>query len=196
MRGVGVDYNGCHGIGNPRQAPTRAGLNNPPNRWIRGFNVFGSEWHLTPLFVALYAHFTVRCRPSTYSARGPICRRTPMQLSLSTRTIEGIIIVDCAGRLVFGDESGTLRETVKKLLPAYKQIVLNMKGVMYIDSGGLGTLISLYSSVRAAGGELKLASLSAKTLELLQITKLLTVFDIRDTETDAVLSFAKSAGAH
>ncbi len=119
-----------------------------------------------------------------------------MQLSLSTRTIEGIIIVDCSGRLVFGEESGELRETVKKLLPAYKQIVLNMKGVIYIDSGGLGTLISLYSSVRAAGGEMKLASLSAKTLELLSITKLLTVFDIRDTETDAVLSFAKGAGAH
>jgi anti-sigma B factor antagonist len=119
-----------------------------------------------------------------------------MQLSLSTRTIEGIVVVDCSGRLVFGDESGELRETVKKLIPVYKQIVLNMKGVGYIDSGGLGTLISLYSSVRAAGGEMKLASLSAKTLELLQVTKLLTVFDIRDTETDAVLSFAKSAGTH
>lgn len=118
-----------------------------------------------------------------------------MQLSLSTRTIDGIMVVDCAGRLIFGDESAALRETVKRMLPVRRQIVLNMKGVTYIDSGGLGTLISLYSSCRAAGGELKLASLSAKTLELLQITKLLTVFDIRDTETDAVLSFAKSAGA-
>lgn len=118
-----------------------------------------------------------------------------MQLSLSTRTIDGIIVVDCAGRLVFGDESAELRETVRKLIPAHKQIVLNMKGVTYIDSGGLGTLISLYSSVRAAGGEMKLASLSARTLELLHVTKLLTVFDIRDTEADAVLSFARSAGA-
>jgi anti-sigma B factor antagonist len=118
-----------------------------------------------------------------------------MQLALSTRTIEGIIIVDCSGRLIFGEESGALRDSVKKLLPAYKQIVLNMKSVTYIDSGGLGTLVSLYSSARAAGGELKLANLSAKNLELLQITKLVTVFDIRDSETDAVLSFAKSAGA-
>jgi anti-sigma B factor antagonist len=119
-----------------------------------------------------------------------------MQLSISTRTIDGIMIVDCSGRVVFGDESGYLREAVKKLIPVYKQVVLNMKAVSYIDSGGLGTLVGLYSSVRAAGGELKLASLNAKTLELLHITKLLTVFDIRDTETDAVLSFAKSAGAH
>jgi anti-sigma B factor antagonist len=118
-----------------------------------------------------------------------------MQLSLSTRTIDGIMIVDCAGRLVFGEESGFLRESVKKLIPFYKQIVLNMKGVSYIDSGGLGTLISLYTAVRSSGGEMKLASLSAKTLELLHVTKLLTVFDIRDTETDAVLSFARSAGA-
>ena len=118
-----------------------------------------------------------------------------MQLSLSTRTIEGIMIVDCGGRLVFGEESGHLRESIKKLLPAYKQIVLNMKNVSYIDSGGLGTLISLYASCSASGGELKLANLSAKTLELLQITKLVTVFDIRSNETDAVLSFAKSAGS-
>jgi anti-sigma B factor antagonist len=119
-----------------------------------------------------------------------------MQISVSTRTIDGIIIVDCAGRLVFGEELGELRETVKKLIPAYKQIVLNMKGVLYIDSGGLGTLVSLYSSVRVGGGELKLASLNAKTLELLQITKLVTVFDVRETETDAVLAFARAAGAH
>ncbi len=119
-----------------------------------------------------------------------------MQISVSTRTIDGIIIVDCAGRLVFGEELGALRETVKKLIPAYKQIVLNMKGVLYIDSGGLGTLVSLYSSVRVGGGELKLASLNAKTLELLQITKLVTVFDVRETETEAVLAFAKAAGAH
>jgi anti-sigma B factor antagonist len=116
-----------------------------------------------------------------------------MQLSLSTRSIDGIIVVDCAGRLVFGDESAALREAVRKLIPVHKQIVLNMKGVSYIDSGGLGTLISLYTAARNAGGDMKLASLSAKTLELLHVTKLLTVFDIRDTETDAVLSFARSA---
>lgn len=116
-----------------------------------------------------------------------------MQLALSTRTIAGIMVVDCAGRLVFGDESGHLRETVKKLMPAYKQIVLNLKAVNYIDSGGLGTLISLYSSLQAVGGELKLANLSDKTLELLHVTKLLTVFDICETETDAVLAFARAA---
>jgi anti-sigma B factor antagonist len=119
-----------------------------------------------------------------------------MQLVLSTRTIAGIMVVDCGGRLVFGDESGYLRETVKNLIPAYKQVVLNMKAVTYIDSGGLGTLVGLYSSLRACGGELKLASLNARTLELLQITKLHTVFDVRDTEADAVVSFAKAAGAH
>ncbi len=119
-----------------------------------------------------------------------------MQFTISTRTIDGIIIVDCAGRLIFGEESGFLRESVKKLLPAYKQIVMNMKEVTYIDSGGLGTLISLYSSARAVGGDVKLARLSAKTLELLQITKLVTVFDIHNTETGAVLAFAKAEGAY
>ena len=118
-----------------------------------------------------------------------------MQFTISTRTIEGIMIVDCSGRLIFGEESGFLRESVKKLLPAYKQIVMNMKDVTYIDSGGLGTLISLYSSARALGGDVKLARLSARTLELLQITKLVTVFDIHNTETGAVLAFAKGAGA-
>ena len=118
-----------------------------------------------------------------------------MQLSLSTRTIDGIMIVDCAGRLIFGEESGFLRESVKKLLPFYKQVVLNMRDITYIDSGGLGSLISVYSSARAMGGDVKLARLSAKTLELLQITKLVTVFDIHNTETGAVLAFAKAPGA-
>lgn len=118
-----------------------------------------------------------------------------MQLSISTRIIEGILVVDCAGRLVFGDETGDLRDVVKRLLPAHKQIVINMHGVQYIDSGGLGTLVGLYSSARAVGGELKLASLNAKTLELLHITKLHTVFDVHHTETQAVLAFAKAARA-
>lgn len=116
-----------------------------------------------------------------------------MQLSLSTRTIDGIIVVDCAGRLVLGEESARLREVVRKFIPVHRQIVLNMRDITFIDSGGVGTLISLYTSIRSVGGEMKLASLSARTLELLHITKLLTVFDIRDTETDAVLSFARSA---
>ncbi len=118
-----------------------------------------------------------------------------MQLALSTRMIDNIVIVDCSGRLVFGEESGLLRETVKRLLAAHRHFVLNMKDVIYIDSGGLGTLINLYASARAVGGDVRLACLSSRTLELLQITKLLTVFDVHKDEQEAVLSYARGAGA-
>ncbi len=118
-----------------------------------------------------------------------------MQLAISTRIIDGIVIVDCSGRLVFGEESGLLRETVKRLLAAHTLFVINLRDVIYIDSGGLGTLITLYASARAIGGDVRLAGLSSRTLQLLQITKLVTVFNVHKDEQEAVLSFARGAGA-
>ena len=118
-----------------------------------------------------------------------------MNFKLNTRSIDGIAVVDCSGRLVFGDETSQLRETVKNLLTEKLRIVLNLGSVSYIDSGGLGTLVSLYTSARSAGGELKLANLTKRVGDLLQITKLVTVFEVYDSEEKAIRSFQQRASA-
>ena len=116
-----------------------------------------------------------------------------MQLRMSTRSVEGVLVVDCSGRLMFGEESAILRDTVKKLLLQSPQVVMNLREVNYIDSGGLGTLVSLYTTARNAGGAVKLASLSQRVGDLLQITKLLTIFEVFDDEQKAAQSFKKDA---
>ena len=118
-----------------------------------------------------------------------------MQLKLSTRTIGGVLIVDCHGRIVFGEESAMLRDTVRKLIAENNHLVLNLGGVNYIDSGGLGTLVSLYTTAHNAGGAVKLANLTQRVGDLLQVTKLLTVFEVYDSEQRAVEAFVKSAAA-
>jgi anti-sigma B factor antagonist len=118
-----------------------------------------------------------------------------MQLKLSTRVIDGVTIVDCNGRIVFGEESGLLRDTVKKLLAQTSHVVLNLAGISYIDSGGLGTLVALYTTAQNGGGAVKLANLTQRVGDLLQVTKLVTVFEVYDSEQDAVDSFKKGAAA-
>jgi len=118
-----------------------------------------------------------------------------VQLRISTRTIDGVLIVDCNGRLVFGEESANLRDTVKKLISENKNIVLNLSGVSYIDSGGLGTLVALYTSAQTNGGKIKLASLTPRVGDLLQVTKLVTIFEVYDNEEQAVQSFRRGAAA-
>ncbi|PYX60194.1 MAG: anti-sigma factor antagonist [Acidobacteria bacterium] len=118
-----------------------------------------------------------------------------MQLRISTRTIDGVLIVDCNGRIVFGEESANLRDTVKKLINENKNIVLNLSGVSYIDSGGLGTLVALYTSAQTNGGKIKLASLTPRVGDLLQVTKLVTIFEVYDNEEQAVQSFRRGAAA-
>lgn len=118
-----------------------------------------------------------------------------MNLRLSARSIDGVIVVDCHGRIVFGDETIALREFVKEQLKSTPQIVINLANVNYIDSGGLGTLVGLYTSARAAGGVIKLANLTSRVGELLQVTKLLTVFEVFDNDAQAVRSFAHKATA-
>lgn len=105
--------------------------------------------------------------------------------------MEGVLVVDCSGRVVFGEESATLRDIVKKLLSENPNVVMNLREVNYIDSGGLGTLVSLYTSARSAGGAVKLASLSQRVGDLLQVTKLLTIFEVFDDEEAAAKSFNK-----
>ena len=104
-------------------------------------------------------------------------------------------IVDCDGRIVFGEESALLRDTLKKLIGENSQIVLNLGGIKYIDSGGLGTLVALYTTAQNAGGAVKLANLTQRVGDLLQVTKLLTVFEVYDSEEKAVESFKKGAAA-
>ena len=118
-----------------------------------------------------------------------------MALKITTRDVDGITIVMCNGRIVFGEESSELREKIKSLLAKNKKIVLNLGGVSYIDSGGLGILVSLYTSARAAGGNIKLANLTQRVGDLLQITKLLTVFEVYEGEQKAIDSFKQAATA-
>src|SRR5258705_2843567 len=122
-------------------------------------------------------------------------RVLPMQLKLTTRTVKGILVVNCDGRIVFGEESAELRDTVKKLITQNNQMVLNLDGVSYIDSGGLGTLVALYTTAHNAGGAIKLSNLTQRVGDLLQVTKLLTIFEVFDSEEEAIQSFRKGAAA-
>ena len=117
-----------------------------------------------------------------------------MALRIIDREVNGITVLDIEGRIVLGEESNSFRERVKSLLAAGKRkIVLNMANVSYIDSAGLGTLVATFHSARSQGATLKLANLGAKFREVLQVTKLMTVFDTYDSEAAAVQSFAKAA---
>jgi len=107
--------------------------------------------------------------------------------------VHDILVVNCDGRIVFGEESAELRDTVKKLLGQNNQIVLNLGGVTYIDSGGLGTLVALYTTAHNAGGAIKLSNLTQRVGDLLQVTKLLTVFETYTTEEEAIRSFREAA---
>ena len=116
-----------------------------------------------------------------------------MQLKLNTRTVNGVTIVDCNGRIVFGEESALLRDTLKQLIKENTQIVLNLGSISYIDSGGIGTLVSLFTTARNAGGDIKLLNLTKRVGDLLQITKLITVFETYDDEKKAVNAFSTSS---
>jgi anti-sigma B factor antagonist len=118
-----------------------------------------------------------------------------MQLKLTTRTVQDILVLNCDGRIVFGEESALLRDTVKGYIAQTKRLVLNLGGVSYIDSGGLGTLVALYTTAHNAGGAVKLSNLTPRVGDLLQVTKLLTIFEVYDTEEEAIQSFRKGAAA-
>ena len=116
-----------------------------------------------------------------------------MQLKMNTRSIQGVMVVDCSGRIVFGEESAGLRETVKKLLAQSPKVVLNLREVNYVDSGGLGALVSLFTTARNAGGAVKLASVTRRVVDLLQLTKLVTIFEMFEDEEAAAKSFKRDA---
>ncbi|OLB22755.1 MAG: anti-anti-sigma factor [Acidobacteriales bacterium 13_2_20CM_55_8] len=113
-----------------------------------------------------------------------------MSMKISNRQVDGVSIVDCSGRITLGEGSVTLRDTVRELLSkGRKKILLNLGEVNYIDSSGIGELVSAFTTVRNQGGDLKLLNLTKKVHDLLQITKLYTVFDVKDDEAAAVKSF-------
>jgi anti-sigma B factor antagonist len=113
-----------------------------------------------------------------------------VNLRVNTRQLDGVDIVDCSGRITLGEGSVILRDTVKDLLAkGRKKILLNLGEVNYIDSSGIGELVSAYTTAKNQGGELKLLNLTKKVHDLLQITKLYTVFDVKDDEAAAVKAF-------
>ncbi len=113
-----------------------------------------------------------------------------MTMKASNRQVNGVTVVDMSGRITLGEGSVVLRESVRDLVAkGQKKILLNLGDVTYIDSSGIGELVSAFTTVRNQGGELKLLNLTKKVHDLLQITKLYTVFDIKDDETAAVGSF-------
>ena len=112
-----------------------------------------------------------------------------MDLKLDSQMVNGVNVFVLDGRVVFGEEAARLRDAVKGALADHKKIVLDMQKVSYVDSGGLGTLVSLFSSAKAAGADLKLARLGTRVIGLLQVTKLFTVFDVHESVESALASF-------
>src|SRR2546429_3857587 len=113
-------------------------------------------------------------------------------MKTSTRQVNGVTVVDLSGRITLGEGSVVLRDTVRDLLSkGNKKILLNLGEVNYIDSSGIGELVSAFTTVRNQGGDLKLLNLTKKVHDLLQITELYTVFDIQDDEVQAIKSLSK-----
>jgi anti-sigma B factor antagonist len=114
-------------------------------------------------------------------------------MKVNTRQVDGVTILDLSGRITLGEGSVQLRDAVRDLLAkGSKLILLNLADVNYIDSSGIGELVSAYTTVRNQGGELKLLNLTKKVHDLLQITKLYTVFDVKDDEASAIASYARA----
>jgi anti-sigma B factor antagonist len=112
-------------------------------------------------------------------------------MKFKTRQVDGITVLDLSGKITLGEGSVTLRDAVRDVLAkGQNKILLNLADVNYIDSSGIGELVSAFTAVKNSGGELKLLQLTKKVKDLLQITKLYTVFDVKDDEAAAVSSFS------
>ena len=116
-----------------------------------------------------------------------------MSVKVAIQEVDGVSVVGLDGRIVLGEESVALRETVKNLMAAgKKKVVLNMSNVTYIDSAGLGMLVAAHISGTNQGASIRLCALGNKFREVLQLTRLLTVFDVYDTQEAAVGSFLQN----
>jgi len=114
-----------------------------------------------------------------------------MSLKIDKRVVKGVTIMSCHGRVMFGEEATALRDSLKEALTKTPRIVLNLSDVTYIDSGGLGTLVGVYSSARSAGADIKLTGLGQRLRDVLQITKLATVFQVFDSEEEALAALGQ-----
>jgi len=113
-----------------------------------------------------------------------------MSVTMKDSEVNGVSVVELEGRIVLGEESNSLREKLKSLIAAGKRkIVLNMANVRYIDSAGLGALVAGHVSAKTQGASVRLCNLGQKFHEVLQVTRLMTVFDVYDTQAAAVSSF-------
>jgi len=114
-----------------------------------------------------------------------------MSLKMGTREVKDIVIIGLSGQLTLGEACAALRaEVLDAVGHGFRKILLNLAAVSYIDSAGLGELMSAYTSVKNRGGALKLLNLTKRVHDLMQITKLYTVFDVYDDEREAIASFA------
>ena len=114
-----------------------------------------------------------------------------MSVKLTTRQVGDVTVIDANGRITLGEGSSTFRDTIKDLTArGNKKLLVNLGDVSYIDSSGIGEMVSGFTSVANQGGELKLLNLNKRVKDLLQITKLYTVFEVFDDEAAAVRSFA------
>ncbi|HZU27268.1 MAG TPA: STAS domain-containing protein [Bryobacteraceae bacterium] len=114
-----------------------------------------------------------------------------MSVKLTTRQVGDVTVIDAAGRITLGEGASTFRDTIRDLASkGNKKLLLNLSDVSYIDSSGIGELVSGFTTVTNHGGQLKLLGLSKRVKDLLQITKLYTVFEVFDDEASAVRSFA------
>lgn len=120
----------------------------------------------------------------------------PMSLSISKAEINNVTVVRLSGRIVFGEESNSLRQEVKPLvqIPG-AAVVIDLKDVSYVDSGGIGALVGLYTTARASGGQMRLASANARVTHVLQLTKLADILGIFPTAEDAAAAIRRSATA-
>jgi anti-sigma B factor antagonist len=119
-----------------------------------------------------------------------------MSVKIDFRENSGVSIVDVAGRVTLGDGAGPLREALRDLARnGHKQILLNLAGITYLDSSGIGVLVSAFATMNKMGGHLKLLHLTTRVKDLLLITKLLTVFEVYDDEATAVASFTAAEAA-
>jgi anti-sigma B factor antagonist len=116
-----------------------------------------------------------------------------MDLKMDTRELNGVTVVACHGRIMFGEEATALREYLKQVLAVNSKVVINLSDVSYIDSGGLGTLVGVYAPARTAGADVKLCGLGQRLRDVLQVTKLVTVFEAYDTEQEAIAAFRGAA---
>ena len=111
-------------------------------------------------------------------------------MDIKERVVNGVSVLDLSGKIVLGEGDGQVRDRIKDLLAdGQKKILLNLGEVNYIDSAGLGAMISSYTTVKRQGGQLKLVSLTKRIQDLLAITKLITVFETYDNEAEALASF-------